>query len=234
MKKKEKMITIIVAALVLVLAATLFVISNYRGEDGLTYSERKHLEKNGEAVVDWEAMEDAQQKDGFFARLFNKGDAADDDATSDSDTAADKDGKDSTSGKDSGSDSKNPASGGDTDSAGKDDSGSSSTGDGDSGKDSGDDSRDSKGDKDSSGSKDSSKGDSDSSSDKDKSPAKPSGGSEYEKYMAMSPEEQEAFFETFDSPEAFIKWFNNAKAKYESSNDSIVVEGGGIDIGDYQ
>lgn len=218
MKKKEKMIIIIVAVLVLVLAAALFVISNYRGEDGLTYSERKHLEKNGEAVVDWDAMEEAQQEDGFFARLFNGGD----DGSGDNATSAASDKKDkndsSSSKSDSSDDAKKPASGSDTDSAdGKDDS---SKSDQDSGSSS---------DQDDSG-KDQDSGD----SGEDSSPAKPAGGSEYEKYMAMSPEEQEAFFETFDSPEAFIKWFNNAKAKYEAGNDSIVVEGGGIDIGDYQ
>ena len=62
----------------------------------------------------------------------------------------------------------------------------------------------------------------------------PSGKMTYEKYLAMSPEKQEAYFETFDDPDDFIKWYNAAKAEYDATHEGEEVEGGGIDIGDYQ
>ena len=55
----------------------------------------------------------------------------------------------------------------------------------------------------------------------------------YEKYISMSPEDQQAYFESYSSPDAFFKWFNAAKAEYDKNNDAIEVEGGNIDIGDY-
>ena len=62
-----------------------------------------------------------------------------------------------------------------------------------------------------------------------------SGGglTEYEKYIAMSPEKQQAYFESFSDPEDFFKWYNTAKAEYDKKNDAVEVEGGSIDIGDY-
>jgi len=60
-----------------------------------------------------------------------------------------------------------------------------------------------------------------------------SGGiTEYEKYIAMSPEKQQAYFESFSDPEDFFKWYNKAKAEYDKANRPDQ-EGGSIDIGDY-
>ena len=52
----------------------------------------------------------------------------------------------------------------------------------------------------------------------------------YEKYNAMSGDEQLAFFETFDSVEAFIDWYNAAKEKYEKEHPYIEIDGGEIDL----
>ena len=48
---------------------------------------------------------------------------------------------------------------------------------------------------------------------------------EYEKYMNMSGEEQMAYYNTFESVDAFMEWFNAAKAEHDEKN-------AGIDIGD--
>lgn len=55
----------------------------------------------------------------------------------------------------------------------------------------------------------------------------------YEDYMAMTPEQQQAFYESFPSLQDYIDWFNAAKAAYDASKDDVVVDGGNIDIGDY-
>lgn len=54
----------------------------------------------------------------------------------------------------------------------------------------------------------------------------------YEEYLAMSPYEQQAHYESFPSLEAYIAWHNAALAEYEENQDSIEVTGG-IDIGDF-
>lgn len=54
----------------------------------------------------------------------------------------------------------------------------------------------------------------------------------YEEYLAMSPYEQQAHYERFDSLEAYIAWHNAALAEYEENQGSIEVTGG-IDIGDF-
>ena len=38
---------------------------------------------------------------------------------------------------------------------------------------------------------------------------------EYEWYLSLSAEAQQAFFETFDSIDAYFAWLNNAKAEFE-------------------
>lgn len=55
----------------------------------------------------------------------------------------------------------------------------------------------------------------------------------YEDYLAMTPEEQEVFFDSFPSMEAFMDWHNAAKAEYEDNEEGIIVDGGNINIGDY-
>lgn len=54
----------------------------------------------------------------------------------------------------------------------------------------------------------------------------------YEEYMAMSPAEQQAYYESFPTLEEFIAWHNAALAEYEAGQDVPVVTGP-IDIGDY-
>lgn len=53
---------------------------------------------------------------------------------------------------------------------------------------------------------------------------------EYEKYMAMSPEAQQEFFNSFGSVDAFFQWLQDAKAEYEANQDYIEIGGGPIDI----
>lgn len=59
------------------------------------------------------------------------------------------------------------------------------------------------------------------------------GSLSYEEYIAMSGEEQQKYFESFESVEAFFEWYNAAKAKYDEENESIEIGGdGSIDLGD--
>lgn len=58
------------------------------------------------------------------------------------------------------------------------------------------------------------------------------GALSYVEYMAMSPAEQQAYYESFSSLEEFIAWHNAAQAEYEEELDIPVVTGP-IDIGDY-
>ena len=48
---------------------------------------------------------------------------------------------------------------------------------------------------------------------------------DYETYLAMSGEEQQAFVESFDSMEAFFAWFTAAKEEYESTHQDIEING---------
>lgn len=55
---------------------------------------------------------------------------------------------------------------------------------------------------------------------------------EYEKYLAMSPTEQQAFFENFESVDAYFAWLNKAKVEYEAKQNATELEGGSVDLGD--
>lgn len=58
-------------------------------------------------------------------------------------------------------------------------------------------------------------------------------GVTYSQYNAMSAEEQQAWFNSFESVEAFFGWYNNAKAVYEANNEAIIIDGNtSIDISD--
>ena len=58
-------------------------------------------------------------------------------------------------------------------------------------------------------------------------------GVTYSQYQAMSAAEQQEWFESFDSVEAFFAWYNNAKAVYDANDDSIIVDGNtSIDMGE--
>ena len=64
---------------------------------------------------------------------------------------------------------------------------------------------------------------------------KPSGGSAtvssaYSDYMNMSAAEQQAFIESFESLDAFMDWFNQAKAEHNANDNSIEVGSGTIDL----
>lgn len=54
---------------------------------------------------------------------------------------------------------------------------------------------------------------------------------DYETFQKLSPAEQQAFVESFDSIEEFFAWYNAAKEAYEKANAPIEVGGGAIDIG---
>ena len=48
---------------------------------------------------------------------------------------------------------------------------------------------------------------------------------EYERYTAMSGEEQQAFVDSFGSMEAFFEWYNTAKEEYEASKKDVEISG---------
>ena len=54
----------------------------------------------------------------------------------------------------------------------------------------------------------------------------------YEKFMALSAAEQQAFMNSFPTIEAFFEWFNAAKEAYEASRNEIEIGDGSFDIGD--
>lgn len=56
---------------------------------------------------------------------------------------------------------------------------------------------------------------------------------EYDKYLSMSPAEQEAYMRTFSNPLEFIQWSQDAEAEHKAHDDTIVVEGGDLNIGDF-
>lgn len=56
---------------------------------------------------------------------------------------------------------------------------------------------------------------------------------EYDKYLAMSPAEQEAYMRTFSDPMTFIQWSQNAEEEHKAHDDTIIVEGSELNIGDY-
>lgn len=68
-------------------------------------------------------------------------------------------------------------------------------------------------------------------------PAQPSGntscGCEYERYLAMSAADQEAYMESFSSVEAFIEWGKTAEIEHEKHVASVTVTGDVLDIGNY-
>lgn len=53
---------------------------------------------------------------------------------------------------------------------------------------------------------------------------------EYEWYLSLSAEAQQAFFESFDSIDAYFAWLNNAKAEFEEKQNATEIEGGSIDL----
>lgn len=80
--------------------------------------------------------------------------------------------------------------------------------------------------------------------DEETKPTEPSGGNgggnnsgtavqtEYERFHAMSPAEQQAFMESFESIDAFFAWYENAKAEHDAAKPPIDVGDGNIDLDD--
>lgn len=55
----------------------------------------------------------------------------------------------------------------------------------------------------------------------------------YEEYLAMSPEEQESYYDSFPSYVEFFAWLNAAKEEYEQANKNPTLgEDGSLDVGD--
>lgn len=54
----------------------------------------------------------------------------------------------------------------------------------------------------------------------------------YEEYNNMTPAEQVAYYNQFPSMEAFVQWYNEAKAEYDREHGAIDVGDGDIDLGD--
>ena len=55
----------------------------------------------------------------------------------------------------------------------------------------------------------------------------------YEDYIAMSAEEQEAYYRSFPSYVEFFAWLNAAKAEYDAANKNPTLgEDGSLDVGD--
>lgn len=55
----------------------------------------------------------------------------------------------------------------------------------------------------------------------------------YEEYLEMTPEEQQAYYLSYEKPEDFFAWLNKAKEEYEANQNDIEIGGdGSIDIGD--
>ena len=64
-------------------------------------------------------------------------------------------------------------------------------------------------------------------------PVNTSCGCEYERYMSMSAEAQEAYMNSFPSPLDFINWCQNAEAEHAGHNTVTNVTGGDLDISDF-
>lgn len=56
----------------------------------------------------------------------------------------------------------------------------------------------------------------------------------YEKYNAMTGEQQYEFYQSFDTPEDFFAWYNAAKAEYLAAQETINGSNATIIIGDGQ
>ncbi len=55
----------------------------------------------------------------------------------------------------------------------------------------------------------------------------------YAQYISLSAKDQQAYYEAFQSDEAFFAWYRAAKAEFEEQKDAGTVSGGKVDISDY-
>ena len=60
----------------------------------------------------------------------------------------------------------------------------------------------------------------------------PDGEIDYEAFIAMTPAQQRAYMESFESIDAFFAWYNAAKEAYEKDHPAIDVGDGVIDLED--
>ncbi len=54
----------------------------------------------------------------------------------------------------------------------------------------------------------------------------------YEEYLALSGQEQAAYFQSFADPAEYFQWYNQAKADYDKK-EVHDIEDGKVDLGDY-
>ncbi|MBQ7034257.1 MAG: hypothetical protein IJN34_00810 [Clostridia bacterium] len=54
----------------------------------------------------------------------------------------------------------------------------------------------------------------------------------YEEYMAMTPTEQKAYYDSYENFTDFVAWHNAAKAEYDAENESVEIQDGEINISD--
>ena len=76
----------------------------------------------------------------------------------------------------------------------------------------------------------------DPSKDTTTTPTKPSGPNlslTFEEYLAMTGEQQEAHYDSFESTKAFVAWFDAAKAVWQEQNKGTEVTGPGVNLEDY-
>lgn len=52
-------------------------------------------------------------------------------------------------------------------------------------------------------------------------------------YMSLSPEEQQDFYNTFESPESFFAWYNNAKLEYDEAQNEGKLDNPSVDLDDF-
>ncbi len=54
----------------------------------------------------------------------------------------------------------------------------------------------------------------------------------YKEYIAMTPTEQKAYYDSYENFTDFVAWYNAAKAEYDAENESVEIQDGKIDISD--
>lgn len=54
----------------------------------------------------------------------------------------------------------------------------------------------------------------------------------YKEYLAMTPTEQKAYYDSYENFKDFVAWHNAAKAEYDAENGSVEIQDGKIDISD--
>jgi len=214
MKNRKKAI-VMMSVVLAVLAVVGIVIGVSKAK------KQKELEEQGiyyqdgaESVEEWDDEDLVEAEDGMTSE--DDSSEVSDNSNSDINNSSDKTNKNDNSSKD--------------DKSGKDKSGNDKSGNDKSGKDKSGNDKSGTDKSTSDDKKDDNKEESD-----DKKPAKvpEAGKSTYEQYMSMTPEEQQKYFESFESEQAFFDWYRKAKEEYDKNYKGNEIDGGSIDIGDY-